>query len=314
LNILHIIPSVALCYGGPSQAINDMCCALQLAGCEVQVATTDANGNGHLAVKLEEVQIYQNVPTIFFKRQWSESFKYSHPLAHWLSKHVSDFGVVHIHAVFSHACLAAARACRNAQIPYIVRTIGNLDPWSLGQKSFRKKLFWHLAVKRMLHGAAAIHYTTRDEKRLAEQALGLQRGVVIPLGVDDQLLQADSGENLFLRKFPILKQSPYILTLCRLHPKKNLESLIEAFLKLTAQPEFQAWKLVIAGDGEADYVAQLKQAVKEYGGIDRVLLLTGYKAKKKSALCEARIYLHYLRIRKTLACPLWKQWLVEYQF
>jgi len=48
---------------------------------------------------------------------------------------------VHIHAVFSHACLAAAQACRRHKVPYVVRPLGTLDPWSLRQKPFRKRLF-----------------------------------------------------------------------------------------------------------------------------------------------------------------------------
>ena len=95
--------------------------------------------------------------------------------------------MVHIHAVFSHACLAAAQSCRRHRVPYIVRPLGTLDPWSLRQKRFRKQLFWQLAVKRMLREAAAIHYTADEEQRLAEHSLGLKRGVVIGLGVDSSL-------------------------------------------------------------------------------------------------------------------------------
>ena len=60
--------------------------------------------------------------------------------------------------------------------------LGTLDPWSLKQKSVRKRLFWHLGVKRMLTGAAAIHYTSAEEKRLVETGLGLSGGVVVPNG------------------------------------------------------------------------------------------------------------------------------------
>ena len=64
-----------------------------------------------LAVESGKPVVYEGVPTIFFPRQFSEPFKYSHPLARWLDKNVEDFDVVHIHAVFSHSSLAAARAC-----------------------------------------------------------------------------------------------------------------------------------------------------------------------------------------------------------
>ena len=109
----------------------------------------------------------------------------------------------------------------------------------------------------------------------------MERGVVIPLGVDDNVFQAESAENAFLNKYSLLQQSPYLLTLCRLHPKKNLEVLIQTFLNLTAQPEFQAWKFVIAGDGEAEYVDRLKHSVQQHGGTDRVLFVGWLQGDEK---------------------------------
>jgi glycogen synthase len=47
-----------------------------------------------------------------------------------------------------------------------------------------------------------------------------------------------------------------------LHPKKALEILIEAFVSVVQLPEFQNWRLVIAGDGIADYVTSLKHLWK----------------------------------------------------
>ncbi len=287
MNVLHVIPGVAPRYGGPSHAIIQICANLQANGVATVIATTNADGNAVLPVQLGEIQNYQNIPTIFFQRDVSEAFKYSRRLADWLMTNVTDYDLVHIHAVFSHACLAAARACRRHGVPYIVRTIGNLDPWSLAQKTWRKKLFWHLGVKQMLRGAAAIHYTSRAEQQLAEAALGLQRGVVIPLGVDEALLQLAPATNSFLIQNPALTDSPYVLTLCRLHPKKNLETLIELFLRLTARQELNNWKLVIAGEGEPEYVEQLKQMVKEAGGEARVLFAGWLQGEEKRGALRA---------------------------
>src|SRR5262245_5560032 len=117
MRVLHVIPSVAPRYGGPSRAIVEMCRALQGRGVELLVATTDADGAGRLPVELGKPLVYKGVPAVFFSRQWSEAFKYSYPLARWVDGHVLGFDVVHIHAVFSHACLAAAKACHRHNIP-----------------------------------------------------------------------------------------------------------------------------------------------------------------------------------------------------
>src|SRR5439155_17790873 len=105
MKILHVIPGVAPRYGGPSQAIIQMCRALQTEGEEVLIASTDADGASRLRVETGAPTVYQGVPTIFFPRQWSEAFKYSRSLARWLDANVDSFDVVHIHAVFSHSSI-----------------------------------------------------------------------------------------------------------------------------------------------------------------------------------------------------------------
>ncbi|HKC63758.1 MAG TPA: glycosyltransferase, partial [Pyrinomonadaceae bacterium] len=134
LKVLHVIPSVAPRYGGPSRAVVEMCHALKGCGVDTLISATNADGGGRLNVKIGEPVSYKDVPAIFFPRWWSEAFKYSKPLACWLNAHVADFDLVHIHAVFSHACLAAAKACSKKGVPYVVRPLGTLDPWSLKQK------------------------------------------------------------------------------------------------------------------------------------------------------------------------------------
>ncbi len=267
LKILHVIPSIAPRYGGPSHAIYTTCRSLQAAGAEVLIATTNADGDNVLPVLLKQNIIYQDVNTIFFARQFSEALKYSRPLAEWLDQHVVDFDLVHIHAVFSHACVAAARACRKHRIPYIVRPLGTLDPWSLKQKQFRKQLFWHFGVKQMLRYADAIHYTTADEKRLAESELGVGNGIVIPNGIDLSPARRDSerATNVDRGLTEPVSRSTYVLALSRIHPKKGYELLIEVFAQVKKQVAFSNWQLVIAGDGESVYVEQLKTLAEQVG-------------------------------------------------
>lgn len=259
MKVLHVIPAVAARYGGPSQAVLQMCRALQSEGVEVLIAATDADGQSRLPVELEKLILYEGVPAIFFSRQWSEAFKYSRPLSRWLIKNVERFDVTHIHAVFSHSSLAAARACQRGGVPYIVRPLGSLDPWSLTQRKLEKQILWHLGVKRMLASAAAIHYTTVAEQHLAESNLGINSGVVVPLGVDQQAFQVTSEK--FRERFPFLQGSHYVLVLSRLHPKKGLELLLGVFSSVTQGEKFKKWSLVIAGDGELAYVESLKRFV-----------------------------------------------------
>lgn len=277
-----MIPAVAPRYGGPSRAVVEMCRALRGGGVETLIASTDADGGGRLAVEPGRTTSFGGVPAVFFPRQWSEAFKYSKPLSRWLDEHVADFDVVHIHAVFSHACLAAAGACMRKKVPYVVRPLGTLDPWSLRQKPVRKRLFWHLGVGRMLRNAAAIHYTARAEQRLAEAHGGLARGVVIPLGVETG--HAARGERDGREGGDFLSpQSPYVLVLSRLHRKKGVELLLPAFLSAVRRQGFGEWKLVLAGDGDAGYLESLRRLVESEGGAGHVVFAGWLDGRKKES-------------------------------
>ena len=263
MRVLHVIPSVSERSGGPGMAIVPMCQALQKLGVEVVLVTTDAAMR-----KFEFCQAldYEGVPAIFFPNQLGESFKYSRPLSVWLKQNVSGYELAHIHAVFNHSSVAAARECRKQRVPYVIRPLGTLDPWSMKQKALRKRLFWSLAGESMLSGAAAVHYTSRAEKTATENLLGVNHGQVIPLGID---AIADSANDVRGDR----SLSPYVLVLSRLHPKKGLDVLIDAFIALTRRAEFDRWRLVIAGDGPTDHVNVLK---RKAAAVQERIVFTGW--------------------------------------
>ena len=279
IRVLHVIPSVAERSGGPATAIVPMCRALQQEGIEVLLVTTDAGisedrmGNG-------QVCDYKGVPAMIFPSQLGESFKYSRPLASWLSENVRDFGLAHIHAVFNHSSIAAAHVCHRNGVPYIVRPLGTLDPWSMTQKSLRKNLFWQIAGKGMLRRAAAVHYTTETERRATEKLFGLNHGKVIALGIETTSATTLSRDGL-AHYFPSFASDPYVLVLSRLHPKKGLDVLIDAFLALVQEPKFAHWRLVLAGDGPSDHVNDLKRRAAVS---DRVIFTGWLDGEKKDAV------------------------------
>jgi len=189
-----------------------------------------------------------------------------------VAAHAAEFDVVHIHAIFSHPGPAAARACVRRDIPYVVRPLGHLDPWSLRQHRLRKRLVWQLWAQPMVRHAAAMHYTTAQEQRLAERWLGPTPGAVIPLGVGDELLRPPATPLGIAERVAGLGDHPYVLALSRIHPKKRLDLLIDVFLAATAGPDLAHWRLVLAGDGPADYVTALRQQVAARGAGQRVLM------------------------------------------
>jgi glycosyltransferase involved in cell wall biosynthesis len=256
-----------------------MCAALMKSGVHTVIVATNADGDQRLPVPVGEPTIWQGVPALFFERNFSESFKYSSGLASWLRAHVAEFDVVHIHGVLSHVCLSAASACMQGRVPFVLRPLGTLAPWSLRQKALRKRVMLALGARRTILEAGAIHCTSQEERRGIELAFPGANAVVIPLGVDDELLAAPAVSSAERDR------DRYVLTISRIHPKKNLEALIRAFVDVAArQPD--PWRLVIAGAGEPRYVEALQQFTGQIGAHGRVSFSGWVEGVRKQELLQ----------------------------
>jgi glycosyltransferase involved in cell wall biosynthesis len=275
--VLHVIPALAPRYGGPSAAVVGMCRVLIAGGVPTLIASTDADGRGRLTVSTGQIESYAGVPAIFFPRVASESFKWSAPLEAWLRERVADFDIVHIHAVFSHSSLAAGRACRAAGVPYIVRPLGTLDPWSLNHHRLRKQLLFRFGVRSLLSGAAVVHYTSNEERRLAESVLPwLPPGAVVPLGIEDELFIRGTG--------PAAARASSVLVLSRIDVKKGIDLLIRAFHEASADDRCRSWTLDIAGNGDSAYVAQLRRLAEAGPARSRIVFHGWVQGEQRTAL------------------------------
>src|SRR5262249_32671167 len=152
-------PSVGPQRGGPSVMMRTIARGLSQTGLEVHVATTDDNGPNRLNVPLGVPQREDSATFWYFPRQ-TRFYTFSWPLTRWLAKHIEDFDLVHIHALFSYAALPAALLARRAGVPYIVRPLGTLNRWGMqNRRRWLKKLSFRLIESHIVAGAAGVHYT-----------------------------------------------------------------------------------------------------------------------------------------------------------
>ena len=258
MRALHVIPSLSLAHGGPSIAMPLIAQSLFDAGVAIDVATTDDDGPGKRILGETGEFVAQDYGRIIRFPKQTEFYKVSLPLAAWLKTHVAEYDIVHVHALFSFPSIAGARAARRADIPYIVRPLGVLNRYGMQQRrALLKKLSFALVERPILRDAAAVHFTSDKEREEACSLQQLCNPVVIPLAVKGETLEKagqTAGET--------------VLFLSRLDPKKNLELLLNAWSSL---PEcFHRWRLVVAGDGEPDYVEGLKLLANRFGVGSRV--------------------------------------------
>jgi glycosyltransferase involved in cell wall biosynthesis len=133
-----------------------------------------------------------------------------------------------------------------------------LEPWSLHQKRFKKKIALQLGYRRMLNEAALLHCGNADERRQLAALQLKPPSATIPNGIFLQEVEPLPEKGAYRRQHPQLADARLILFLSRLHYQKGLDVLIEAFAKIAGEIPDAA--LVIAGpdDGaQADAVSQL---------------------------------------------------------
>ena len=286
MRVLHVIPSVSRADGGPSKAIGQMERVLASRGVEVVTVTTDDDGPGRrLDANDREAAASSGVTRLYFPLQL-RPYKASVPMLRWLRREVHRFDLVHVHALFSFAPVAAAWAARRAGVPYIIRPLGVLNRYGMEQRRSRLKgLSVRLLEGRLLRDAAAVHFTSAQERDEAG-SLGIRmRGRVVPLGIDP--LPAESPE-LFLAAHPGLG-GRRLLYLSRLDPKKNIEGLLEAMaICRRSEPGIS---LVMCGAGDPDYVARLKAMSAGLGLEDCVAWAGRVEGRMKaSAFAAAHLF------------------------
>jgi glycosyltransferase involved in cell wall biosynthesis len=177
-----------------------------------------------------------------------------------------------------------AKVARGAGIPYIVSVHGMLDDWCMNQRRWKKRIYHALAARRLLEQTAFVHCTASAELEQARRWFPRGKGRVVPLVFDLEPFKALPGPDLARsRYYTLSSRGPKVLFLSRLHPKKGVELLIDAVSGL--RKEGADLTLTIAGTGESEYVATLKQRATKLG--DRVEFLGMVSGQDKLSVYQA---------------------------
>jgi glycosyltransferase involved in cell wall biosynthesis len=163
---------------------------------------------------------------------------------------------------------------------------GMLDRWALQQKRFKKALYAALMEIGNLQRAVCLRALTRSEAD-DYRRIGLTNPIaIVPNGVDvPKGISADP----FWKAHPDLAGRRIVLFLGRLHPKKGLHLLLEAWSKIACSAS--DLHLVIAGPDSDNTQASLERMIDDLGLRHRVTLagmLTG--THKWSALAAADLF------------------------
>ena len=152
---------------------------------------------------------------------------------------------------------------------------GMLEPWIIKRHYWMRKVPALLLYQKTAVRKADCIQSTAESERDNLLELGYNKNIkVVRLGID-----ADGIE--MKRSW---KKTRQILFLSRVHVKKGINFLIEAAAALRS--ELQGYKILVAGEGDADYVAEMKRMIADNGLLDIVQLVGGVYGDEKWRLFQ----------------------------
>jgi glycosyltransferase involved in cell wall biosynthesis len=199
------------------------------------------------AETIRDANAWGKTPVNCFPIVGPKSFGYSPGLRKWLLE--SEHDLLHLHNLWMYTSVLALEWHSRKQKPFLVSPHGMLEPWALKNSGWKKRIVELLYESRMLRSAAVIHAFHEKDVRDC-RAYGLVNPIaIIPNGVS--LPDRDVHQTPRLRK---------LIFLGRIHPKKGLNELVEAWKRFSPEKRM-GWKLAIAGWGDAKHIAELTQRV-----------------------------------------------------
>ncbi|QYA25193.1 glycosyltransferase [Gramella sp. MT6] len=253
MRILRVIATMDPRSGGPCEGIRNSIPVQKKFGIENEVLSFDSEGEDF--INSSKFKIHAIGPA-------KAPYAYCAGLKGWLEENIESFNVVIIHGLWLYNSYGTYKLWKglkkkNKKVPGLfVMPHGMLDPYFQRSKTRRFKalrnlIFWKLIEKRVVNGADGLLFTCEQELLLAKETFkGYNPKAVFNVGYG---LQAPPSKKIkfleaFLEKCPEIKGKSYWLFLSRIHPKKGVDLLIKAYLKLKKEVE-EIPDMVIAGPG-----------------------------------------------------------------
>lgn len=272
LEVAHTVTTTRTDYGGPSRSVPFLCEALADQQASVRLVTTIPGQGAD-----EDSAILPTDPVEVCRAGAQDGLTQTlwRPVSFYrtLREQAQDarLDIVHDHGIWLPTHGTIALASRTLNVPLVVSTRGMLTSWALQHNRWRKRLVWTAYQKWALQQAALFHVTSEEEVE-ALRDLGFDQPIaLIPNGV--QLPKQDGPTSS-------PTETRRALFLSRLHPKKGLPMLVEAWANVCPD----GWELVLVGPSEGGHRAELEEQVRSHGLEDAITFVGSVSDDEKWAV------------------------------
>jgi glycosyltransferase, group 1 family protein len=260
MKVLHYVPSLAVRTGGVAAYLAVLSSELGKL-VDLHIATHD---EGEQELETHNAVIHRIPPGWLCYFSAKELLKELRP------------DVVHINGCWQPQLLFFQRAAQSLRIPVVLSPHGMLEPWIVKRHYWTRK--WpaiQLYQRGLVKRADCLHATADTEKDNLLRLGWNPHIALIPNAVNLEELPIKDNWSLKRR----------IVFMSRLHVKKGIELLLEALSHL--KPDLDGYEVIIAGEGEPDYVETLKKAAISFGLSEVVKLVGGVYGAEKVCLLQS---------------------------
>lgn len=262
MKIIHYIPSIDRIAGGTSTYMQVLGKELgKLA--EVHIITHSSDNPLPISnCEIHNMSVYNPINGRF-KNEISKLFEVIKP------------DLVHVNCCWMPACAFVQQMAQKRNIKVVLTPHGMLEPWIIKRHYWTRKLpALLLYQKAAIQNADCLQATAESEKENLLK-LGYNSNIkIVKLGIDAESIAMKIS----------WKKNKQLLFLSRVHVKKGINYLIEAADIL--RDELQGYKILVAGEGDADYIATLKQQIVGKGLQEIIQLIGGVYGDKKWELFQ----------------------------
>lgn len=212
----------------------------------------------------EDLSAWKPAVVSAYQPTWPRQFGYSRAFLRDLTAFKPD--IVHTHGIWVYPSIAANAYCRRERKPFVISAHGMLDPWAVRNAYWKKIIAYWLYERAHLRNAQVLRALCESEAR-AIRAFGLKNEIaIIPNGIDapaHRISEPPPWADY------VDKGRKVLLFLSRIHPKKGVANLLEAWASVRASASgtaaAQDWVLALAGWDQGGHERQLKERATELG-------------------------------------------------
>lgn len=236
MKVIHFIGSIDKTGGGTTEYMRLLGTALK-SNLEVVVAT--GQSDSPISIDGVRIQFFDTKVLRWFPllKEFRVFLKQENPM------------IVHINGIWSPENWGFQKVAQELGIRVVLSPHGMLETWILAQNPWKKKIGLFLYQNKAIRNAQHLHATAAMEKDSIRNLGYMNPITIIPNGID--LREIKSNKERFGGKKMIF--------LSRIHPKKGIELLIEAWRNTNTKD----WTLEIAGNGDENYILKLIESSQD---------------------------------------------------